>query len=215
LADLEECPSGRRSTLGKRVCVTSVPWVRIPPPPKTMGGETMEGVSKNYRRVVRPRRDITDGRSRAVAWVAGANIRRILRYAREVAGNGARVGARVDRAELWFSKRGVLRIIIGDAGAVRFGGQFVRKYDRLGGFELRKRLEKRRLRATAMIQRVYSTFSGDGTAKEVVWRRTSDRGFEGDGAWIAAKTEATFRHHPNGSQTPQSSVEANENLDPE
>ena len=30
---LEECPSGRRSTLGKRVNATSVSWVRIPPPP--------------------------------------------------------------------------------------------------------------------------------------------------------------------------------------
>ncbi|MCH9619289.1 MAG: hypothetical protein S4CHLAM45_04350 [Chlamydiales bacterium] len=31
---LEECPSGRRSTLGKRVCANPVPWVRIPSPPK-------------------------------------------------------------------------------------------------------------------------------------------------------------------------------------
>ncbi len=35
---LEECPSGRRSTLGKRVCVNLVPWVRIPPPPKKKTG---------------------------------------------------------------------------------------------------------------------------------------------------------------------------------
>ncbi len=33
---LEECPSGRRSTLGKRVYANPVPWVRIPPPPKNM-----------------------------------------------------------------------------------------------------------------------------------------------------------------------------------
>jgi hypothetical protein len=32
----EECPSGLRSTLGKRVYAKHVPWVRIPPPP-TLG----------------------------------------------------------------------------------------------------------------------------------------------------------------------------------
>lgn len=30
---MEECPSGLRSTLGKRVYAINVPWVRIPPPP--------------------------------------------------------------------------------------------------------------------------------------------------------------------------------------
>ncbi|CAH2604893.1 protein of unknown function [Rhodovastum atsumiense] len=30
---LEGWPSGLRRTLGKRVCVNSVPWVRIPLPP--------------------------------------------------------------------------------------------------------------------------------------------------------------------------------------
>lgn len=30
---LEGCPSGLRSTLGKRVYVNRVPWVRIPPLP--------------------------------------------------------------------------------------------------------------------------------------------------------------------------------------
>lgn len=29
----EECPSGRRSTIGNRVCVNTASWVRIPPPP--------------------------------------------------------------------------------------------------------------------------------------------------------------------------------------
>ncbi len=29
----ERCPSGRRGTIGNRVCVNSAPWVRIPPSP--------------------------------------------------------------------------------------------------------------------------------------------------------------------------------------
>lgn len=34
-SSVEECLSGLRSSLGKRVCRESVPWVRIPPPPSS------------------------------------------------------------------------------------------------------------------------------------------------------------------------------------
>ena len=37
----ERCPSGRRSTLGKRVCPTRVSWVRIPLSPQERVGQKL------------------------------------------------------------------------------------------------------------------------------------------------------------------------------
>src|SRR5690606_34673521 len=41
---MERCPSGRRSTIGNRVCVTSVPRVRIPLSPPVILRPVGQGV---------------------------------------------------------------------------------------------------------------------------------------------------------------------------